>query len=494
VRLPILLLLVLSIWAQQASSFSSPTALRVNNPFLGRHEYGRATQLLLLRSSPSPQDASSEQENTLNGEAKVDANGEEIATVVALETVLIPPPIEDKTVSRNDTSAPLLDTLLVSQPLLAGMEERMGKVSAINERSRLEVYLLLQAALIGILGGAAVALFKTGIEETRHLVYGAEFASQISPLIPAFGGLVVGSLALAGSFPPGLKGSIRETDNDSRRVVSGNLRAPRHPFGFVRKTLASVATLGTGSSLGPEGPSVEVGLSMSRLVMNTFPPLEYLLEGPGKKLPNVDEADIVQRGRLLLSCGAAAGVSAGFNAPLAGVFFVLEIVEKTFNQVDAKKKDGGSGNEERRPQYITSLLVASVLSALVFRAILGNEAVLNFDASSYDLKTPLSELPLYIILGTLCGIVSDVFGGMAKVSKSAFKGNIGPTWVREAIQQLPYMSKPAVGGLICGFIAIPYPQILFFGYEYVGWGRLCEALFSIFFPFSFLVPSPFSFT
>lgn len=421
VRFAILLpLVVLSIWTHQASGFSSPTTLlRVKSPSSLGHDFGRASELLLLRSSTS-----SEEESKANGEANGEElyivnSSEDIATVVPLEKVLIPPPIEDNTVSRNDTTTPLLDTLLVSsQQQSLMMMEGMEKAQSIAGRSQLEAYLLLQAALIGILGGAAVALFKTGIEETRHLMYGAEFASKISPLIPAFGGLVVGLLALAGSFPPGLKESVREVDNDSRRIVSGNLRVPRHPFGFVRKTLASIATLGTGSSLGTEGPSVEVGLSMSGLVMNAFPPLEYLLEQPGKKLPNVEEADIVQRGRLLLSCGAAAGVSAGFNAPLAGVFFVLEIIEKTFNQVDAKKKDNATscGNKDRRPQYITSLLVASVFAALVFRAILGNEAVLDFDASSYDLKTPLNELPLYIILGVWCGIVSDVFGGMESLA------------------------------------------------------------------------------
>jgi len=207
--------------------------------------------------------------------------------------------------------------------------------------------------------------------------------------------------------------------------VSGTVPPRRHPLGFLRKTAASVATLGTGSSLGPEGPSVEVGMTMSRLIMNAFPPIEYLLEKPGERLRNANEAEMIQRGRLLLSCGAAAGVSAGFNAPIAGVFFALEIVEGAFAEVE---RTDHTLNPKRSPLSITALLVASVLSALVFRYFLGNEMVLT--VSTYDLKTPLNELPLYMILGTTCGVISFLFSGLAKISKSLFDGNVGPDFVQ----------------------------------------------------------------
>lgn len=74
------------------------------------------------------------------------------------------------------------------------------------------------------------------------------------------------------------------------------------------KTLAAVATLGTGNSLGPEGPAVELGVASSRYVSS---------------ISNLS----VQRQRMLLGAGAAAGVAAGFNAPIAGIFFALEIVK-----------------------------------------------------------------------------------------------------------------------------------------------------------------------
>ena len=361
-----------------------------------------------------------------------------------------------------------IDTLAVTTPSQQQQPRRSNSSSNELNRVRSEAYLLFQAAIIGVLVGAAVALFKFSIEEMRQVAYGFDFAYVFLPLIPALGGLVVGLLMLPGSFPPGLKGSIREIDNDARRTVSGMLRARRHPFGFLRKTAASVATLGTGSSLGPEGPSVEVGISMSRICMNFFPPVEYLFpndsnnNNPNQKISNVNETLVIQRNRLLLSCGAAAGVSAGFNAPIAGVFFALEIVEGALAEVE---RTGSAVHIDatRGPLGITAVLVASVLAALVFRSILGNEMVLS--VASYNLQTPLNELPLYLLLGTMCGVVAFVFSQTAKVAKSMFDGDIGPQGIRDLVKSLPYSSKPMIGGLLCGLIAIPYPQILFFGYE-----------------------------
>ena len=81
----------------------------------------------------------------------------------------------------------------------------------------------------------------------------------------------------------------------------------------VGKTLAAVATLGTGNSLGPEGPAVELGVAASRWAAS------------------LTELS-VERQRMLLGAGAAAGVAAGFNAPIAGVFFAIEIVKASISR------------------------------------------------------------------------------------------------------------------------------------------------------------------
>lgn len=242
---------------------------------------------------------------------------------------------------------------------------------------------------------------------------------------------------------------------------------------FLRKPLAAIVTLGTGNSLGPEGPSVEVGMAVSRICM----PSSIVRS-------ETDEETMarIQRNRLLLSAGAAAGVSAGFNAPLAGVFFALEILQQSLPPLkpptDAFHADTemGVGREQSKwfqqvkDDYfssgtgpITAVLLASVLSALVSQVYLGDSLALN--VPSYELKTPLVELPVYLLLGVVSGVVAGVFAFAAQLSKAFFEGSVGPDVVRGTMQLFPKWSKPIIGGLTCGLVGLVYPQILFFGYE-----------------------------
>ena len=324
---------------------------------------------------------------------------------------------------------------------------------------RSDAYVLICAAIVGALSGWSVGLFKLSIEAVRQFAYGADLSAYLLPLIPALGGVFVGALSLPGAFPPGLRGTVTEVDDDSRRAAQGISQKVREPFSFLRKSLASVFTLGTGSSLGPEGPSVEVGMSMSRITMNLLPPFEALSS------TNATESTIRHRNRLLLACGAAAGVSAGFNAPLAGVFFALEIVENAFEDVlpNGSSEPTADSNAARKSSDITSILIASVLSALVSRSILGDHLALI--VSDYTLRTPLLELPLYLLLGATCGVVAFAFSQVAKLAKSLFDGEAGPTQLRNAANFVPNEVKPIIGGLLCGLIGLAFPQILFFGYE-----------------------------
>jgi len=238
-------------------------------------------------------------------------------------------------------------------------------------------------------------------------------------------------------------------------------------FSFLRQPLHLFLFSPLPAFLVLQGPSVEIGVSIGRLCSNVFPPFEYLLKGPNGETNKPTEDEVLRRNRLLLSCGAAAGVSAGFNAPIAGVFFALEIIENAFQQASKEEQVNGiqdlPSDEKTSSSSITSILLASVLSALVSQAILGNHLALT--VTEYTLRTPLIELPLYLLLGAASGVVAFVFSQTAKLAKALFDGEAGPEPLRNAAKSLPKGAKPIIGGLLCGVIGLVFPQILFFGYE-----------------------------
>ena len=388
------------------------------------------------------------------------------------------------------------------------------------DENRFRTQLKIQglAVMVGLLSGVAVSFFKMGIEGVRELCYTGGFGLDL-PLIsylPVFvittlGGIAVAIFAALGAFPPGVRGEIDEVDdaslsffdeihyddgsNDNNDTLEKKMKRfdPLYAFAFVRKAFASIFTLGTGCSLGPEGPSVEVAMAMSRVVMWLWPPETtnvngVIIEENGDIVDDDDDIDgsykyskenveaRVRRNRLLLSCGAAAGVSAGFNAPLAGVFFALEVVQAalpslTVSTLPSTPALASSTNliELRQeslfaePSSITAILIASVVSGLVARILLGNYLALA--VTTYEIKTPLLELPLYLMLGALSGLVAVAFSQSAKLTKRVFDGECGPAPVKTAFGSLPRSARPVIGALTCGIVGSFYPQVLFFGYD-----------------------------
>ncbi|KAL7451658.1 hypothetical protein ACHAWC_003483 [Mediolabrus comicus] len=368
-----------------------------------------------------------------------------------------------------------------------------------------KLYILSTAALIGLLTGSNIACFKTAVEFVREALYGdgvellrgSDILLRISEmlplwLIPAVGGILVGLLLTIGDMPPGLRDTVKEVDLDSIRATNAtppdelimctNLppASQRNDFGrFSRKAIAATVTLGTGNSLGPEGPSVEAGMSLSRLLMTNkfFEKLSWVF-GTLEDL-DLDEVQRVNRkvarDRLLLACGAAAGVSAGFNAPLSGVFFALEIVQNALVTIDFPLKQNTIGSESNNIQMatvggealalqqinISAILLSSVVSALTIQLLLGNELALRL--GTFDFKNPLIELPLYLLLGAFSGVTAALFSGTAQLSKSTFDGEVGPEIVRDLFQGMPKFAKPVVASLFVGIVSIYIPQVLFFG-------------------------------
>lgn len=244
---------------------------------------------------------------------------------------------------------------------------------------------------------------------------------------------------------------------------------------FTRKAFAATATLGTGNSLGPEGPSVEAGMSFSRLLMNNQflnTQLSPFVFGTFED-NEMNEADRVDRkmarDRLLLACGAAAGVSAGFNAPLSGVFFALEIVQNALVSIDLPVQNdanGASANGDDMQHMktatvggealalqqinISAILLASVVSALTIQLLLGSELALR--VGTFDFNNPLLELPLYLLLGGMAGITAAIFSGVAQSLKNLVDGAEGPESVRNTFQSIPKYVKPLIGSVTCGIV------------------------------------------
>jgi len=377
-----------------------------------------------------------------------------------------------------------------------------------ERKFRLQIRIQGLAATVGLMSGVAVSAFKMGIEIVKEVCYTEGIPGLTSgPLVsflPVFavttlGGIAVAVLASLGAFPPGVRGEIDEVDdaslaffdelhykgldgssdtgNDDTWQKKMDRFDPLYALGFVRKAFASIFTLGTGCSLGPEGPSVEVAMAMSRICMFLWPPETThdsgLIEDEATsyKYSKEDVQARIRRNRLLLSCGAAAGVSAGFNAPLAGVFFALEVVQAALPSYSIPEYDDDSSklieleqeSLSAEPSSITAILIASVVSGLVARVLLGNELALVL--TSYEIKTPLLELPLYLLQGALSGLVAVAFSQSAKLAKRTFDGDAGPRPIRKAFGSLPGFARPMLGALTCGIVGIFRPEVLFFGYE-----------------------------
>jgi len=290
-----------------------------------------------------------------------------------------------------------------------------------------ETVVLLLAVLIGGGTGMGVVTFHYLIELVHHLTF-VNLMGPISAwgawtlaLVPTLGGVIVG-LMLAGKrdFGPGLSSLIAAASGGTTGHAVLQQLQP------VSKMVAASVSLGSGASLGPEGPSVEIGANFGML-------LAQLLQ--------VSQ----ERQRLLLGAGAAAGLAAGFNAPIAGVFFALEVVLGTTFANSA----------------VSVVLLAAVVSALIAQIGLGGQPA--FTLPVYDVRSPL-ELPLYMGLGVAASLVSITYTQLLKLGRACFRGEVpGCAW----LSRIPPAVHPVIGGACVGLVALQWPQILGIGYETV---------------------------
>ncbi|XP_022763847.1 chloride channel protein CLC-e isoform X1 [Durio zibethinus] len=284
---------------------------------------------------------------------------------------------------------------------------------------------IISACLVGVFTGIGVVLFNNGVREIRDFFWdgipyrGASWLRE-EPLdsvwtrvilVPACGGLIVSVL------------------NAARDAVSEASYNAKSALGSFLKAVAACVTLGTGNSLGPEGPSVEIGSSIAKEIHS------LLDKNPQTKLS-------------LLAAGSAAGISSGFNAAVAGCFFAVESVLWPSSPADSSVSLTNTTS-----MVILSAVIASVISEVG----LGFEPA--FKVPEYDFRSP-GELPLYLLLGILCGLVSLTFSKLTSYLLGAvddLNKDVG----------IPKPMFPVVGGLTVGVIALAYPEILYWGFENV---------------------------
>jgi len=229
-------------------------------------------------------------------------------------------------------------------------------------------------------------------------------------VVPTLGGLAVGLLRhLAGSIGPGLSSLMAIADGRQ----GGEPRLP------LLRLVAASLSLGSGASLGPEGPSVEGGGNIGLWVALK-----------GRLSPQAQKA--------LVAAGVAAGLAAGFKAPIAGVFFAFE---------------GSYSTIPGRPS-LRAVLVAAVASALVTQLCLGDTPILRLPA--YEVRSPL-ELPLYLGLGLLASLMSWLLIRLLAAGRDER--------VQSVVQRLPPGLPTALGGAALGAMALVFPQVLGVGYD-----------------------------
>ncbi|MFC1562845.1 chloride channel protein [candidate division KSB1 bacterium] len=281
-----------------------------------------------------------------------------------------------------------------------------------------QLFVIVIAVFIGLIGGFGATGFRYLIRIVQRISYGdwsytldlvRSIPWYIKVIIPACGGLLVGLIVYF--FAREAKGHGVPEVMESVALKAGKIR-PRVVFA---KAFASSICIGTGGSVGREGPIVQIGSALGSTIGQFF-------KVPASTL------------KTFVGCGAAAGIASTFNAPIAGAFFALEIILGDFAV----------------PQF-APIVISSVIATVVSHYFLGNYPA--FLIPEYQLISPWELIP-YVILGVLAALIGILF----------IKSIYGLEDFFDSVKFPEYL-KPVIGGLIIGSISILFPEILGIGYE-----------------------------
>ena len=286
--------------------------------------------------------------------------------------------------------------------------------------------LSILALMVGAMAGGGTIVFRDGILIVQSLFYGwgeeslHEHMRGLSNwhliLGPTVGGLLVGVFIykfLPEKRPHGVVDVIDAVSfNDARMSTRCGLKS----------AIASAVSLGSGASLGREGPVVHMGASFGAWLARIL----HLRRSAA---------------RTLLGCGVASAVAASFNAPLAGMFFAHEVV---------------LGHYARTA--FAPIVMSSVMGTVITRLYYGSDVA--FLIPSHEIQS-FWEFPAFALLGILAGVAAILTVRAIPVVQKVADTGKAPLWLR-----------PAIAGLVVGVVGLGFPQV--FG---VGYGAMNDALY-----------------
>ncbi len=281
---------------------------------------------------------------------------------------------------------------------------------------------LCAAGVMGVLGGLATVVFRELLGWTQMVLSGGDIPQGMVSLargldawqrflMPAVGGAIAGVI---------LQSATRWLPRRGAADYMEAISIGRGVIGFrqtVARSLSSIFSIGSGASIGREGPMVQLAAMCSSLTGR------YLVLPP-------------RHLRLLVACGATAGITAAYNAPIAGALFISEIVYGVISTAT-----------------LVPLAVASVVANIVTRQVLHYDAV--FHMPHFDFVSGW-EVVNYLGLGLIAGLVAPQFLRFLDLSRAAFRRLPFPLWARMAL-----------GGLIVGALSVLNPAVWGNGYSVV---------------------------
>lgn len=296
--------------------------------------------------------------------------------------------------------------------------DRHNTYNTLSHWQNVKLKLMIEGIIVGIFSGLLIVLYRLALEKAEE--FRNEFivmqSSKLSIILFWFVALIIGAIIVGRMVQkePMISGSgIPQVE----AVLRGKLKMNWLPV-IIRKFIGGVISIGAGLSLGREGPSIQLGAAIGQGFSRIF------------KRVKVEE-------RYLITSGASAGLSAAFNAPLAGVMFALEEVHKHFS-----------------PLVLLSAMSASLTADVVSRYFLGLNPVFTF--KHIDVLT-LGSYGYIIILGIVVGLFGVVYNYTLMKTMEAYG----------KLKWLPARFRPVIPFVLAGILLLCVPTVLGGGHSIV---------------------------